>query len=649
MRLQSLNPKRWLRGSQPVDVLRVGGLLFCAAALVVLSGWAALKSDWFTLVVWSPILAALSIAFLTESTLAALLIASLIGAITGALRSPGFSGNPHGTFAQEIIHTTESVFYDPVRKIGAYCQRPAPEKCSDDTVQEGSTFDSTPSDHLGTLQPAWILLLTLLLGVVFTAIEKAGGLEQIKNCLLRIAETPNQVLRFTWAAGLLLFVDDYLCLLFVGRLLRKVRHTFNLSEEAIVKYSMVLSNSAASIMTFSTWGLYIGSLLGQRFKFSLVSISSIYPMLALICCLPTRSKSDDQGVEKDAGGRIAEPRLFGMMPSFSIRTALWAAVVPISLLLGFLIIASFGSKSERSQYAMRKEYFMLLGIFLASVAAFLSGIFLGRGENETDLSQDEEGKSHLATWPAAFSRTKRVGGPLSVGWRRLAYLLEKLRNGVKKRGEEGILEGGMKELLGGALLLMAIFSFGAVIKPLIKAWFEVGTGNTVLNLVTNKPAALPLGTFMLSTGFAFFVGSAWATYAILFPILLALPAARPDLSSGLLYLSLGALVSGGVLGNQVSMKSDVANMASKEFGLSTIRVMRIAIRSAALPAALTGIAYLVLGICLVIESFRTPIEHAAAMVKTLGTSLPYVVIGGGLLILLYYSWRGRSYLSNART
>ena len=135
----------------------------------------------------------------------------------------------------------------------------------------------------------------------------------------------------------------------------------------------------------------------------------------------------------------------------------------------------------------------------------------------------------------------------------------------------------------------------------------------------------PLLFYIVSFLTSFAIGSSWGTMAIMFPIAMpmlisfmgiALPAQLEQLP--LLFPVLGAILSGGVLGDHISPISDTTVMSSASTGSNHIDHVRTQMGYAAPVAIATGLAFLVAGITDPSKNISYVLSLGSGLISCLG-------------------------------
>lgn len=116
---------------------------------------------------------------------------------------------------------------------------------------------------------------------------------------------------------------------------------------------------------------------------------------------------------------------------------------------------------------------------------------------------------------------------------------------------------GVGGLMPLALLMMLAFAIGATAGALKTGIYLAGLAQGLLS-----PALVPGILFLLSGFIAFSTGTSWGTFAIMLPI--GIPMA--NVLGGNLYLTVGAVLAGGVFGDHCSPISDTTIISSMAAG-----------------------------------------------------------------------------------
>ena len=145
---------------------------------------------------------------------------------------------------------------------------------------------------------------------------------------------------------------------------------------------------------------------------------------------------------------------------------------------------------------------------------------------------------------------------------------------------------GMNDMLVMAILMVLAFALGALCK-------ELGTGIYVAQVTSNwlSPGMAPFVLFITSCFVAFSTGTSWGTFAIMISIVVPLIE-----TMGLHpYLSLAAVLGGGVFGDHCSPISDTTLIASVATKSNHIDHIKTQLPYALFTGSLAGLLYLIAG------------------------------------------------------
>ncbi len=151
---------------------------------------------------------------------------------------------------------------------------------------------------------------------------------------------------------------------------------------------------------------------------------------------------------------------------------------------------------------------------------------------------------------------------------------------------DGFLDG-VKGVMVAALLVALSVTLGEVTRDLGTAAYLVETTAPLI-----QPAVLPLLLFAIGMAVAFATGMSWGTYPVTFPLAMPLAyALNPDPT----YVSIcfGAVLGGGVFGDQTSPLSDTTILSSVSTGADLMDHTLTQLPLAVLAAVIAGALFLV--------------------------------------------------------
>jgi len=168
----------------------------------------------------------------------------------------------------------------------------------------------------------------------------------------------------------------------------------------------------------------------------------------------------------------------------------------------------------------------------------------------------------------------------------LIYLMAKFGIKTLASGFSLYLKG-MSNMISILVILILAWSLGAVGK-------DLGTANYIVSLADGSfPAYLiPTIAFLVGAIISFATGSSWGTYAILFPLIIPM-AYQFDAP---MYVSIGAVLSGGLFGDHCSPISDTTILSATGAGCTQIDHVRTQLPYALFNGTCCIIAFIFAGI-----------------------------------------------------
>jgi Na+/H+ antiporter NhaC len=362
--------------------------------------------------------------------------------------------------------------------------------------------------------------------------------------------------------GLVIFFDDYANTLIVGNTMRPFTDRLRISREKLAYIVDSTAAPVASIALVSTWiGFQVG-LVDSSFKAVgitsnayAVFLESIpyasYSILALFFVLLISITLRDFGPMAAAERRA---QLEGKLLSDEAQPITDSSALDMS-----------------SSADVPKRWYNALLPITVVIAITLAGLYINGkialGEAASDVSLGEifgaANSFDVLMW-ASFAGLL-TAGLLALGQRILT---------VSETMEAAI--NGYKSMLLAAMILVLAWAIGDICAQLKTADYVIDVTRGIL-----KPHLIPVVTFIIAAFISFSTGSSWATMAILTPIVVPIANELPlesALSAGLaesiMLATIGAVLSGSVLGDHCSPISDttiLSSMASASDHLDHVR------------------------------------------------------------------------------
>ncbi|CAI5709123.1 unnamed protein product [Hyaloperonospora brassicae] len=403
----------------------------------------------------------------------------------------------------------------------------------------------TVNDHAG------VLLFTIILGGTIGVVQKGGGGHGLALVAKKFMTSPLRMQLSTWFLCLVIFFDDYSCILIVGSSLRQVLSQTGVSREKFAAIIHTIGVCLPSMSPVSSWiGVEIGyvaaqlrdlqldwdpfvtclSCLHYRF-FPILFIAFIF--ITIIC-------------EKDFGPMVQFEKDAAVSP---INNGAMTPVLPGPMDSPRPDLAPSEpdtSKPLRWQNAV-------VPFLSIVVLTFVGMIFDGVNALYT---QDPDGDFSILDALSHCDSVSSLIRASAAGWVITVALLLSQQIITLNEATKAWMEG-VKDILDPTVILTLAWALGAVMG-------EVRTAPYIASVVGESipkqflPAIACLLCFIVS----FAVGSGFGTMAIMFPIIAPLSWSISGGDAENLRQCFGSILGGSVFGNTCSPIADTSILAS---------------------------------------------------------------------------------------
>lgn len=412
-----------------------------------------------------------------------------------------------------------------------------------------------------------VLITMMVIGGFVKLLEISGGAKAFARRMLEIVSTRAKAQLLAWASGLAIFFTDSGNSLIIGPLFRSVFDEFRLCREKLAYILDTTSSPISILIPFIGWGAYIMSLIERAYgeigltegEFQVlikVIPYQFYAFLALITVPIVVMTGKDYGPMRRVQAEyleqysdpvnVAEPS--APSPDATTDTPVGMFVYP-------------------------------LGVMLILVAALISwhathGGITGAHIRSTLII------SYLAASLTCMEMMRRYQG---------RGYTEMLGDFVK--GAEG--------LVYVSIVLVLAWSLSSVTT-------DIHTADYLASLIGDSvsPAYFPILVFVMGALISLSTGSSYGTFAILMAI--AVPVGYQLDAS--MYLTIAAVLSGGLFGDHCSPISDTTVLASVGADCPHLNHVTTQIAYAALTGTVTILAYWMAGL------YQTPLVLLIAIV-----------------------------------
>ncbi len=410
------------------------------------------------------------------------------------------------------------------------------------TINVFGEFSVLLTDTMLDPDMAWLIIVCGLMGSIIALIERSGGAIAFGNWAAKHAKGEKSSLVWTWIMGIAIFLDDYLNSMAVGSCMRSLTDKFKVPREML---AYVVDSTAAPLcvlIPISTWAVFAGGLL-------------------------------------EANGWAPE----GMGLIYFIQTIpynfyAWVAAIMVILVI-FRIIPVFGP--------MKKAY--------ARVAA--GGPIAPEGSEKIDLYSGGELNFtktpriinlvipiiSLVVFTLIFDIDLQMGVICTIPVMFILYLAQGIMNAEEFAD---CVVKGLQNMIMPLLLMVLAWVFAAMSE-------QIGFTQYVIDTVAANVgvALLPFVVFVALAITQFVTGTNWGLYIIALPIVIPL-AIQMDANVA---LSVGAVISAGVLGSHCCFYSDATVLTSAACGCDNFRHAFTQMPYGILAGVIAAIMFLVCG------------------------------------------------------
>jgi len=435
------------------------------------------------------------------------------------------------------------------------------------------------------------IMFSALVGGLIILIQKSGGVagfvlwinkKLISTSMVSTSSTADAVTEpdeatarkkiqfYAWLTGVIIFVETSISALTVGTVFRPVFDKLKIAREKLAYIADSSSAPTSILIPFNAWGAFIIGLLfaqgypdgfGVLFK---AMRYNFYPVLALLLVLVVIFFDWNIGPMKQAEERArkegkvlsdnAQPMISDALTAVepvSNKSKAYNMIIPLAVMVLMMPVTLIaGGWKEATKIA--GEGF--------SLEKFMTAVSKGNGSTAV----------LMAVLTAIFT----------------AMLMYRIQKIAKVTDMFDWILKGISEMMPLALLMMLAFAISHVTK-------ELGTGQYVAQLSKDflSPALVPVIIFLIAAFIAFATGTSWGTFAIMIPIAVQM-AESLDVNP---YLSIAAVLSGGVFGDHSSPISDTTIISSMASASDHIDHVKTQLPYALIAGGLAAILFLIAG------------------------------------------------------
>jgi Na+/H+ antiporter NhaC len=415
---------------------------------------------------------------------------------------------------------------------------------------------------------AQVIVTIMIIGGFVRLLEVSGGAKAFASKMTAIVSTPAKAQVLAWLSGLAIFFTDSGNSLIIGPLYRSVFDKFNLCREKLAYILDTTSSPISILIPFIGWGAYIMSLIEKSYAevgltenaFTVllkVIPYQFYAFLALTTVPIIIFTKRDYGPMKRMQERFLAER---QAPNPGPESAAPAA-------------------TESTGEDRLGIFLYPLSVMLILVAGLISWHATHEGITGTHIRSSLD-IAYLAASLTCMEMMRR--------YRSMSYT-----------ESMGVFIEGAEKLVYISIVLLLAWSLSSVTK-------DLHTADYVASIISGSvaPMYFPMIVFALGAFISLSTGSSYGTFAILMAI--AIPVGF-ELGASM-YLTIAAVLSGGLMGDHVSPISDTTVLASVGADCNHLDHVTSQAAYAGITGLVTMLAYWMAGL------YQTPYVLFIAMV-----------------------------------
>ncbi len=411
---------------------------------------------------------------------------------------------------------------------------------------------------IGKICDSWnvgILIFLVLLGMMVSMINKAGGTSAYGRWAARHIKSRAGALISTCVLGMVIFIDDYFNCLTVGSVMRPVTDKYRISREKLAYIIDATAAPVCIIAPISSWAAAVSSVAPEGEGLSLF-ISSIpynlYALLTLFTVIFMAVLNMDFGKMRTAEQRASKGLGYPVEELIAAEGNTRGTVLDLLMPIAVLIVSCVATMVYTGGFFAPES-----GVYMNFVDAF-------------------------AACDASMGLV--LGSFIALAATALFYLPRKVI--TFKQFTDSIVDG-FKAMVSAILILIFAWTLSGVTNQL---GAKVFVAELVRGAAGGLANFLPAIIFVIGIGLSFSTGTSWGTFGVLLPIVCAV---FP--SGELMVISVSACLAGAVCGDHCSPISDTTIMASTGANCDHISHVSTQLPYALMVAGVSFVGYLLAG------------------------------------------------------
>jgi tetracycline resistance efflux pump len=389
----------------------------------------------------------------------------------------------------------------------------------------------------------FIFIFLICIGSIIELIQMSGASKAYSAFIHKHLKSRRQAEYATLGFSFFLFFDDYFNVITTGSVMTQITDMFGIARLRCAQLIGNTAAAAASIMPLSTWGAAIaGTIASAGLNLLPESLIHLHPFLSYVWAVPfatypitliaitwisvtsgtliglAKNRQDITNLTTDLHCDHTEHAATEHHHKHNHNASLLDFVLPIATLIVSLIIAIFYT-GKLTAFGGTNSLLEAIRNTNLTLSMFMSGIYT------------------LIVASAWFVTRKKL---------HIISVAKALKNGFL--------------IMWPSILVLSLsWTFGSIVAQ------DLHIGKIIVNqlLPLFSMHYLPPTFFAIAALTTFCIGSAWGTMSLLYPIAIPMLAQLQNLApSVLIYQTIGAILSGAVLGNNTSPLTDLSTMTS---------------------------------------------------------------------------------------
>jgi Na+/H+ antiporter NhaC len=416
-------------------------------------------------------------------------------------------------------------------------------------------------EALGNKDFIWVLMIEIAVGILIAFYMRSGVISAFTKWASMRIRSRRAAAGFGWIMGLFVFFSDYFSPLFSGPIVKPLTDRYKISREMLAYLLDSGSAPVCTLIPLSGWAVFVAGLLKGYGPINTAQDG----MSVFIQSIPYNFYG---WFAVMLAGLIA----FGIVPQFgAMKKAEWRALKEGKVIRDGAMPLT-GKEMDLIKPSDNRQtslFFYLVVPVIIIISISLGSFFIVQSPKILE---------------AFFAAVIYMAIAMSIG-----RYFKNVKDGMDTA------MNGIKAVLPAILILAMSYSMNSISRSLGAQQFIISITETWMTSFM-----LPVVAFITGSLISFFTGTAWGTYAMLIPFVLPISMNfSGNTLHPIVFLTIGATISGGIMGDHCSPVSDTTCLSSFGAGSDHIDHVTTQLPYALLSGVLAAIMFLILGWMLV--------------------------------------------------